>query len=167
MEDGPNGVGDGTGGVTAIPDGESAAATWDPALIQQEGTAMGAEFAAIGQQEDHRMIPDGLTTAEINLPWNTIEPKRGTFSFNELDQELANASAARIRLVLIFWYSVGRGSPASWVTSHEVFSSGAQDRAPAWWDPAAEPAYITYVTDTVKHVADEAGYGGTRPFRPA
>jgi beta-glucosidase-like glycosyl hydrolase len=48
MQDGPNGVGDGTGGVTAYPDGENAAATWDPALIQQEGAAMGAEFAAKG-----------------------------------------------------------------------------------------------------------------------
>ena len=48
MEDGPNGVGDGTGGVTAFPDGENAAATWDPSLIQQEGAAMGAEFAGKG-----------------------------------------------------------------------------------------------------------------------
>ena len=39
MQDGPNGVGDGTGNVTAFPDGENAAATWDPTLIQQEGTA--------------------------------------------------------------------------------------------------------------------------------
>jgi beta-glucosidase len=48
MEDGPNGVGDGTGGVTAFPDGENAAATWDPALIQQEGSAIGNEFAGKG-----------------------------------------------------------------------------------------------------------------------
>jgi beta-glucosidase len=48
MEDGPDGVGDGNGGVTAFPDGESAAATWDPALIQQEGAAMGNEFAGKG-----------------------------------------------------------------------------------------------------------------------
>ena len=48
MQDGPNGVGDGTGGVTAYADGENAAATWDPALIQQEGAAMGAEFAGKG-----------------------------------------------------------------------------------------------------------------------
>src|SRR6201999_1227345 len=48
MQDGPNGVGDGTGGVTAYPDGENAAATWDPTLIQQEGAAMGAEFAGKG-----------------------------------------------------------------------------------------------------------------------
>jgi beta-glucosidase len=48
MEDGPDGVGDGNGGVTAFPDGESASATWDPALIEQEGAAMGAEFAGKG-----------------------------------------------------------------------------------------------------------------------
>jgi beta-glucosidase len=48
MEDGPSGVGDGNGGVTAFPDGENAAATWDPALIDQEGAAIGAEFAGKG-----------------------------------------------------------------------------------------------------------------------
>ncbi|MFC1443599.1 glycoside hydrolase family 3 C-terminal domain-containing protein [Streptacidiphilus sp. N1-10] len=48
MQDGPNGVGDGTGGVTAFPDGENAAATWDPTLIQQEGSAIGNEFAGKG-----------------------------------------------------------------------------------------------------------------------
>jgi beta-glucosidase-like glycosyl hydrolase len=48
MEDGPSGVGDGNGGVTAFPDGENAAATWDPALIGQEGVAKGAEFAGKG-----------------------------------------------------------------------------------------------------------------------
>jgi len=104
---------------------------------------------------------DGLTTAEIDLPWNTIEPTQGTFSFTELDQELANAAAAGIKLVPIFWYSGWGGSPAAWVTSHEVNSGGAQGTAPAWWDPTAEPAYVTYVTDTVKHIAGEAGYGGS------
>jgi beta-glucosidase len=48
MEDGPSGVGDGNGGVTAFPDGENAAATWDPTLVGQEGTAKGAEFAGKG-----------------------------------------------------------------------------------------------------------------------
>ena len=48
LEDGPDGVGDGLGGVTAFPDGESTAATWDPTLIQEQGAAMGAEFAGKG-----------------------------------------------------------------------------------------------------------------------
>ncbi len=34
--------------MTAYPDGENAAATFDPTLIQQEGSAMGAEFAGKG-----------------------------------------------------------------------------------------------------------------------
>jgi hypothetical protein len=104
---------------------------------------------------------DGMTTAEINMSWDTIEPTQGTFSYTELDQELANASAAGMKVVLIFWYSGWGGSPASWVSSTEVNSSGTAGTAPAWWDPNAEPAYITYVTDTIKHVVGEAGYGGS------
>jgi hypothetical protein len=104
---------------------------------------------------------DGLTTAEMNMPWGTVEPSQGTFSFTELDQDLANASAAGIKLVLVFWYSGWGGSPAPWVTSHEVNDAGAQSGTPAWWDPTDEPAYLTYVTDTVKHVAGESGYGGS------
>ena len=104
---------------------------------------------------------DGLTNAEIDMSWNAVEPKQGTFDYTELDQEIANASAAGIHLVLIFWYSGWSGSPASWVTSHEVNNTGAQSGTPAWWDPTDEPAYLTYVTDTVKHVAGKAGYGGS------
>jgi len=104
---------------------------------------------------------DGLTTAEIDMSWNNVEPKQGTFNYAELDQELANASAAGIHLVLIFWYSGWNGSPASWVTSHEVTNTGAQSATPAWWDTTDEPAYLTYLTDTVKHVVGESGYGGS------
>ena len=104
---------------------------------------------------------DGLTTAEIDMSWNTVEPSNGTFNYSELDQEISNASAAGVRLVLIFWYSGWKGSPATWATSHEITNTGAQSTTPAWWDPTDEPAYLTYVTDTVKHVAGEAGYGGS------
>ncbi|MEY9864362.1 hypothetical protein ABH935_010018 [Catenulispora sp. GAS73] len=104
---------------------------------------------------------DGLTTAEIDMSWNTVEPSNGTFDYSELDQEISNASAAGVRLVLIFWYSGWKGSPAAWATSHEVTNTGAQSTTPAWWDPTDEPAYRTYVADTVKHVAGEAGYGGS------
>ena len=104
---------------------------------------------------------DGLNDAEIDMSWNTVEPKQGTFDFTELDQEIANASAAGVHLVLIFWYSGWGGSPASWVTSHEINNAGAQSATPAWWDTTDEPAYLAYVTDTVKHVAGEAGYGGS------
>ena len=144
------------GAATPSPASASASAPlWSTQLqFDNNGTAWSeASFAALKA--------DGLTTAEIDMPWNTVEPKQGTFNFTELDQEIANASAAGMHLVLIFWYSGWRQSPASWVTSHEVNTAGAQSGTPAWWDPTDEPAYLTYVTDTVKHVASDAGYGGS------
>jgi hypothetical protein len=139
----------------AVAAAAGAAAMWSTQLQwDNNGTAWSeSSFAALKAR--------GLTTAEIDLPWNTVEPTQGTFSYTELDQEMANAAAAGIRLVPIFWYSGWGGSPASWVTSHEVSNTGAQSATPAWWDPTDEPAYLTYVTDTVKHLAGEAGYGGS------
>jgi hypothetical protein len=146
--------------IAALPADTMAAAVsttpmWATQLdFDNHGTAWSsASFAALHAK--------GLTTAEINLPWNGIEPARGQFSFTELDQELANAATAGMRLVPIFWYSGWTGSPASWVTSHEVTSAGAAATWPAWWDPAAEPAYLDYVATTVKHIATQPGYGGS------
>jgi len=48
FEDGPSGVGDGLGGVTQMPDGVTAAATFDSAYLQQYGQTVGAEFAGKG-----------------------------------------------------------------------------------------------------------------------
>jgi beta-glucosidase len=48
LQDGPAGVGDGLGGVTQMPSGNSSAATFDPALEQRYGSAVGAEFAGKG-----------------------------------------------------------------------------------------------------------------------
>jgi hypothetical protein len=87
---------------------------------------------------------DGLTTAGIDLPWNTIEPKQGTFDYTELDHELANASAAGIQLIPIFWYSGWGGSPASWVSSHEETAAGAQGTA----RPVTAAASSTTATST-------------------
>ncbi|HEV2347833.1 MAG TPA: discoidin domain-containing protein [Actinocrinis sp.] len=48
LEDGPAGVGDGLGGVVQFPDGEVAAATFDPGYEHNFGVAAGQEFAAKG-----------------------------------------------------------------------------------------------------------------------
>ncbi|WIX91948.1 glycoside hydrolase family 3 C-terminal domain-containing protein [Amycolatopsis sp. DG1A-15b] len=48
LQDGPAGVGDGLDGVTQFPAPVSAAATWDTALVNRYGSAMGAEFAGKG-----------------------------------------------------------------------------------------------------------------------
>jgi beta-glucosidase len=46
--DGPNGVGEGNTHVTAFPDAETIAATWDPAVARAYGQALGAEAAGKG-----------------------------------------------------------------------------------------------------------------------
>ena len=103
----------------------------------------------------------GINSAELNMPWGSLEPTEGTFDFAELDQELASATAAGIRLVPIFWQSGWRGSPAPWITDLEVTSAGGTGIAPAWWDLSEQSAFFTYVTATIKHIAENPGYGGS------
>ncbi|ACU74079.1 hypothetical protein Caci_5220 [Catenulispora acidiphila DSM 44928] len=148
----------GTASAAPAPSATAAAAPspmWATQLqFDNNGTAWSqASFAALKAK--------GLTTAEIDMPWGTIEPSKGSFSFTELDQELANASAAGIKLIPIFWSSGWGGSPASWVTGREADSTGASSPAPVWWDPVNQPAYFDYVTKTVSHIAANAGYGGS------
>ncbi len=50
MEDGPSGVGDGNGGVTAFPDGENAAATFDPTLDPAGGLGDGGRVRGQGRE---------------------------------------------------------------------------------------------------------------------
>ena len=151
------------GAQSARPDAaaRSAAAQSTPTPMWATQLQFDNNGAAWSQSSFAALKAKGLTTAEIDLPWNTLEPSSGTFRFTELDQELANAAAAGIKLVPIFWYSGWRGSPAAWVTSHEISSTGAQSPAPVWWDPTDQPAYFTYVTSTIKHIDANAGYGGS------
>ncbi|MGH3166318.1 MAG: beta-galactosidase [Trebonia sp.] len=104
---------------------------------------------------------DGLNSAEINMSWTDVEPSPGTFDFTELDQELANAAAAGMKLVPIFWESGWGGSPASWVTDREASSTGVTGVQPVWWNLTDQQDYFTYVTDTVAHIAHNPGYGGS------
>jgi hypothetical protein len=103
---------------------------------------------------------DGLNSVEIDMSWNEVEPSPGTFDFTELDEELANAAAAGMRIIPIFWESGWTGSPASWATSREISSTGITGVQPAWWDPSVMPEYLAYVTDTIAHITNNPGYGG-------
>ncbi|MGD0700535.1 MAG: hypothetical protein ABSA02_11695 [Trebonia sp.] len=107
------------------------------------------------------LAADGLTTAELNMPWGTIEPSAGTFTFTEWDTELANASAAGLQLIPIFWQAGWGGSPAPWISDFEAGSGGAQGGAPTWWDATEQSEYFTYVTDTIQNSVNQpGGYGG-------
>jgi len=112
-----------------------------------------ADFAAIKAK--------GIDRAELNMPWAQMEPSRGTFDFSELDTELANAAAAGVKLVPIFWQSGWGGSPATFETDHEVTSTGATGVALAWWDQTEQNDYFTYVTSTIAHITHSPGYGGS------
>ena len=128
---------------------------WSTQLdFDNNGTAWSESFFA-------GLAADGLTTAELNMPWGTIEPSAGTFNFTEWDTELANAAAAGIQLIPIFWQAGWGGSPAPWINDFEVGSGGAQGGAPTWWDPTEQSEYFTYVTDTIQNSVNQpGGYGG-------
>ncbi|QMU71344.1 discoidin domain-containing protein [Streptacidiphilus sp. P02-A3a] len=139
-----------------VPHAATSASTpiWSTQLdFDNNGTAWSESYFA-------GLAAKGLTTAELDMPWGTIEPQAGTFTFTEFDQELANAGAAGIQLIPIFWQAGWGGSPAPWITDFEVGSGGAQSQAPAWWDPTEQSEYFSYVTDTIANAAGLPGYGG-------
>jgi hypothetical protein len=103
----------------------------------------------------------GINQAELNMPWGSIEPTEGTFAFTELDQELANAAKAGLKLVPIFWQSGWGGSPAPWITDFEQNATGGVGTSPAWWDQNEQQAYFQYVTKTIAHIAHSPGYGAS------
>lgn len=102
----------------------------------------------------------GVTDVEINLAWNAIEPARGQFDFSLLDADLANAHAAGLGVVPIFWQAVWGGNPASWISRFDVTSTDAAAVIPTWWDPQERQDYFDYVTTTVRHIAGEPGFDG-------
>ena len=48
-----------------------------------------------------------------------------------------------------------------WLLNVRPLRKALITRAPAWWDPNAEPAYLNYVSTTIRHIAGESGYGGS------
>ncbi|ACU73893.1 coagulation factor 5/8 type domain protein [Catenulispora acidiphila DSM 44928] len=144
--------------LTAAPAHAASAPTtpiWSTQLDFDNGGAAWSEpyFAALAAK--------GLTTAELNMPWGTIEPSAGTFSFTIWDQELANAAAAGIQLIPVFWQSGWGGSPAPWITDLEKTSTGAAGVAPDWWNTTEQAQYFTYVENTIQNsIAQPGGYGG-------
>ena len=128
---------------------------WSTQLdFDNNGTAWSESFFA-------GLAADGLTTAELNMPWGTIEPTAGTFTFTEWDTELANASRGRhpAHPDLL----AGRLGRQPRPVDHRL--RGRQRRragpAPAWWDPTEQSEYFTYVTDTIQNAVNQpGGYGG-------
>jgi Carbohydrate binding module (family 6)/Ricin-type beta-trefoil lectin domain-like/Beta-galactosidase len=141
--------------AAGVAQAASATPVWSTQLdFDNNGSAWSESFFA-------GLAADGLTNAELDMPWGTIEPSAGTFTFTEFDTELANAAAAGIKLIPIFWQAGWGGSPAPWITDFEESSSGAAGAEPDWWNPTEQSEYFTYVQNTIKNaVAQPGGYGG-------
>lgn len=102
-----------------------------------------------------------INGVEINLHWNLLEPKKGQFSLGVLKSYLKDAAQLHIVLVPIFWESVWAGNPPSWLNAPpELTNTGAVGPQPAMWSSKAYRAYSTYVTTVLRHITNEAGYGG-------
>jgi hypothetical protein len=142
-------------GAPALAASSPTTPMWSTQLdFDNNGTAWSESYFA-------GLLADGLTTAELDMPWGTIEPSAGTFNFTEWDTELANAAAAGIQLIPIFWQAGWGGSPAPWITDFEESSSGATSQAPDWWNSTEQSEYFTYVEDTIQNsLAQPGGYGG-------
>lgn len=106
------------------------------------------------------MAAKGIDRAEINMEWAAVEPSPGHFSFTLLDEDLANAAKAGVKLIPIFWYSVWGGNPASWITNYDVGNNGATSQVPVWWSPSNRQAYVTYIQDTIAHIKSSPAFGG-------
>ncbi len=125
--------------------------------VQLNWTDHGAPW---GRATFRRLRQEGIRHAELNLAWAQLEPSRGHFDWHTLDQTLAAANAAGVKLIPIFWQSVWGGNPPAWIPAHERTSSGQRSPVPAWWDPRARADYFTYVTRTIAHIDHRPGFGG-------
>ena len=106
------------------------------------------------------LVARGIRYAEINMEWAAVEPRPGRFDFQMLDQTLANAAKAHVRIIPLFWNAVWTGNPPSWITHYDVGSSGAPSRVPTWWNRFNRRSYFHYVTATIAHIKNNPGFGG-------
>jgi hypothetical protein len=102
----------------------------------------------------------GIHYAEINMPWEAVEPTPDHFNFRVLDQTLANAVHAHVRIIPIFWYSVWPGNPPLWITRYDMGPTGIPSEAPAWWSHFNRHSYFKYVTTTIAHIKNNPAFGG-------
>ena len=61
----------------------------------------------------------GLNAVFLNVSWSAVEPTNGAFVYTELDQDMANAAAAGIKVIPSFVYGNWPGDPAPWITDFE------------------------------------------------
>ncbi len=112
------------------------------------------------QRTFSKLFKQGVTYAELNVPWGGVEQQPGHFDFTLLDETLANATKANIHIIPIFMYSIWPGNPAPWITQYDVGSSGDKSQVPTWWSRFNRRSYFNYVTATIAHIKNNPAFGG-------
>ncbi len=103
----------------------------------------------------------GVHYAQLYMDWEAVEPSPGRFDFRILDQTLANAARAHIRIMPLFFSSpVYWGGLPRWITQYDVGSSGAPSQMITWWSRFNRRSYFTYVATTIAHIKNSPGFGG-------
>ncbi len=132
-----------------------------PAVIYATVTCAATRPPAVWSERTFsHLAARGIHYAEVNMDWSALEPTPGRFDFQALDQTLANAARARVRVIPLFWNAVWPGNPPAWITHYDAGPSGAASRVPTWWNRFNRRAYFTYVTTTIAHLKNNPGFGG-------
>lgn len=87
------------------------------------------------------MVEGGLLWHRQDFTWNAIEPENGTFTFDQYDQVVEEATGAGVRVLGILDYS------AEWASSAPTTWTDGRDRAP----PKNLEDWREYVYKTVDH----------------
>ena len=123
---------------------------WSTQLdFDNNGTAWSESFFA-------GLAADGLTTAELNMPWGTIEPAAGTFSFTEWDQSSPTPARPASSSSRSSGRPAGAAAPPRGSTTSRSAAAARRARRPTWWDPTEQSEYFTYVTDTIQNAVEPA-----------
>ncbi len=132
-----------------------------PSVVYATVTYLGSKPAtAWPEQTFAAFASHGVHYAELEMNWTAMEPRPGHFNFNFLDQMLANAAEAHVRIIPVFWYYQGGNATPAWITQFEVGSSGAVSSTPTWWSRFNRRSYFRYVTATIAHIKHNPAFGG-------
>ncbi len=130
-------------------------------------SAMQAEGLKLDPREVYNALVEDLHAPRIKIlaDWDRLEPSRGTFAFNELDQEVAEATSHGTKLVVVLGMKTGRWPEChipGWATG---LSEADQQAEVMKLLDAAVPHYATASAIIAWQVENEALFPfGTCPW---
>jgi beta-glucosidase len=115
LEDGPNGVGEGLGGVTQMPAAVAAAATWDTAAEQQYGNVVGSEEFGKGTTIDLGPTVNIVRDPRFGRAFETMSEDpflAGQLSAAEIQGVQGTGEMAQVKHLGVYNQETNRNSPS-------------------------------------------------------